>query len=170
MSRRARAAMPEAIGAVAQDIDRALGKHVARKNPMLVGLVLIAREMAALHKGSYLRPLAPFVMERRKLSEAAHEQLIDAWHLAFGAKAVSCLEAVQFATAGTPSKSGLALFAVLKKISPGRNGKLSARVLGKWLQRRRMLRIGGRRIEAVDERNHCLLWQVETSEKEGATV
>jgi hypothetical protein len=83
-------------------------------------------------------------------------RVIDVWGKCFGAEGYTAAEAIDRA------KSSDALNLVLLEVCRDRDGSLNPRRLASWLRKHADRIADGKRIVRAGERDHTLLWKVET--------
>lgn len=99
-------------------------------------------------------------IEKADPTRGEHLRLVALWHSAFGNDKMTARAAIDRLGGTGSSKAEEELIQLLKEVAADKSGNVSAKRLGRWLERRKRAPVGGFQIEQDGEENHSAIWKV----------
>jgi hypothetical protein len=99
-------------------------------------------------------------IEQQDPTRGDHLAVLECWAKEFKDKPITLREALEYLHLGEPTDAGKRLLELFHDLGDDRHGKISTRRMGKWFEKRTLVRVGGYQIERGGDEGHAATWKV----------
>ena len=100
-------------------------------------------------------------IEAEDPTRGEHLRIIELWHAVFENTPKTARQVIHFLSRPNPSEDEGELTLLLRDVVADKNNELSTKRLGRWLERKKGVRVGGYQVERAGTLNHAATWSVE---------